>query len=109
MLHLLSLKQILEPLAVASRVTQATVCHLDQVLLTFGYLIMQYQELLNDSADVPGAYSVIASIEKRWKAADQELFIAAVLLNPFYLSNKEYLVFANLHFLNKAGIHALLG
>ena len=52
MLHLLSLKQILEPLAVASRVTQATVCHLDQVLLTFGYFIMQYQEFLKDSADV---------------------------------------------------------
>ena len=52
MLHLLSLKQILEPLAGASRVTQATVCHLDQVLLTFGYFIMQYQELLKDSADV---------------------------------------------------------
>ena len=46
-----SVKHLLEPLAVASKITQAAVCHLDQVLLTFGYLVMQYQALLSDPAD----------------------------------------------------------
>ena len=55
-----------------------------------------------------GATAIIDSIEKRWACADQELFIASVILNPFYQSIEKCLVFANLPFLNKAGIHALL-
>lgn len=55
-----------------------------------------------------GATAIIDSIEKRWACADQELFIASVILNPFYQSIEKCLVFTNLPFLNKAGIHALL-
>lgn len=58
-------KCLLEPLAVASKITQVAVCHLDQVLLKFGYLVMQYKALLNNPAGQPGASIVIASIEKR--------------------------------------------
>ena len=55
-----------------------------------------------------GATAIIDSIEKQWACADQELFIASVIPNPFYQSIEKCLVFANLLFLNKAGIHALL-
>lgn len=69
---------------------------------------MQYQALLLDAADATDAKAIIDSIEKPWACADQELFISSVILNPFYQSNEKYLVFANLPFLNRAGIHALL-
>lgn len=35
----------LDPLAVAANITQASFCRLDEVLLTFGYLVMQYQQM----------------------------------------------------------------
>jgi hypothetical protein len=44
------------------------------------------------------------SLEKRWKVADQEIFIAAVVLNPFY----QCAPFAAHPFLNNAGIHTLM-
>ena len=94
------MKQHLEPLAVAANVIQSSHCHLDQVLLTFGYLVMQYRAI----TDHQGAQVIMNSIEKCWAAADQEIFIAAVILNPFYQNSP----FAPLHFLNNAGIHALL-
>jgi hypothetical protein len=96
-------KRHLEPLAVAANVTQASFCRLDQVLLTFGFLVMQYQAM-TDVEDHAGCLAIIESVEKRWGKSDQEIFIAAVLLNPFYQSAP----FAPLHFLNNAGIHALL-
>jgi hypothetical protein len=97
------MKRHLEPLAIAANVTQASFCRLDQVLLTFGFLVMQYRSM-TDHEDVAGCSVIIASIEKRWEKTDQEIFIAAVLLNPFYRSAP----FATLPFLNNAGIHALL-
>jgi len=45
------------------------------------------------------------SLEQRWAVADQQIFIAAVVINPFYQGRP----FAQLHFLNNAGIHSLLG
>lgn len=75
----------LEPLAIAANITQASFCRMDQVLLTFGYLILQYAQPV--MADDPIARdAIINSIEKRWSKADQELFIASVLINPFYRS-----------------------
>ena len=75
----------LEPLAIAANITQSSFCRMDQVLLTFGYLILQYAQPA--MADDPIARdAIINSLEKRWSKADQELFIASVLINPFYRS-----------------------
>lgn len=98
------MKRHLEPLAVAANITQASFCRLDEVLLTFGYLVMQYKKMQTDAEDVAACNSIIASIEKRWAVSDQELFVAAVLLNPFYRNS----AFAPLQFLNNAGIRSLL-
>jgi hypothetical protein len=98
------MKRHLEPLAIASRVTQGCFCRLDEVLLTFGYLVMQYREMNDaDMDDLEGTQPIINSIEQRWAKADQELFIASVIINPLYQSTP----FAPLSFLNNAGIHAL--
>lgn len=94
------MKHHLEPLAIVANITQASFCRLDEVLLTFGYLVMQYQKMQTDADDVAACASIIASIEKQWAVSDQEIFVAAVLLNPFYRNTP----FAPLSFLNNAGI-----
>ena len=77
------MKLHLEPLAIASNVTQAVVCRLDTVLLTFGFLVMKYKRL-SDLADQVASAAIVSSLEKRWMAADQEIFIATVIVNPFF-------------------------
>jgi hypothetical protein len=98
------MKRHLEPLAIATNITQASFCRLDQVLMTFGHLVMQYRSM-TDPEDVVGCTAIIESIEARWATADQEIFVAAVVLNPFYQSTP----FAALQFLTNAGIHSMLG
>ena len=82
------MKCYLEPLTIATNVTQASFCHLDQVLMTFGHLIMQYKSMA-DPEDAMGCAAIMDSIEARWATADQEIFIAAVILNPFYKSTHQ--------------------
>lgn len=53
---------------------------MDQVLLTLGNLFRIYAAAHVDSDT---RRCVHASLEKRWKAADQEVFILAVLFNPY--------------------------
>ena len=77
------MKLHLEPLAIAANVTQAAFCRLDTVLLTFGFLVMQYQKMTG-KADRVASHSIILSLEKRWMAADQDIFIATVIVNPFF-------------------------
>ena len=91
----------LEPLAITANITQSSFCRLDQVLLTFGFLVMQYQNLNEDAI---ACDAIINSLELRWKKADQELFIGAVLVNPFYRAEP----FAPTHYMNIAGITSLL-
>lgn len=104
LLHLYRLKRRLEPLAMASNITQSTHCRLDEVLLTFGTI---YKDVLDwdkvTENDIAVYLAVLASLEKRWKKSDQDIFIAAVILNPFI--RKE--AFAK-RFINNAGVYALL-
>jgi hypothetical protein len=39
---------------------------------------------MTDPEDLPGCKAIIDSLERRWSKADQEIFIAAVILNPLY-------------------------
>jgi hypothetical protein len=55
---------------------------------------MQYRQMTDDE-DLDAAAAITESIERRW----------AVIVNPFYQGRP----FAQLYFLNNAGIHALLG
>jgi hypothetical protein len=74
---------------------------MDQVLITFGYLIMQYHGL---NEDLVARNTIIDSLKMRWKKSEQELFVACVLVNPFYRAEP----FASLSFMNIAGIVSLL-
>ena len=73
----------LEPLAVAANITQAAHCRLDTVLLTFGFLAVRYRAMV-DTEDLVGCAAILKSLEKRWLAADQDVFIAAVIVNPLF-------------------------
>lgn len=73
----------LEPLAIAANIVQESFCRMDQVLLTFGFLVMKYRdEKMNQ--DHIGRDAIINSVEARWNKSDQEIFISTVLVNPFY-------------------------
>ncbi|KAF8956006.1 hypothetical protein BDZ97DRAFT_1672403, partial [Flammula alnicola] len=93
----------LEPLAIAANIVQESFCRIDQVLLTFGFLMMKYLDV-KMSQDTVGRDAIINSIEARWAKSDQEVFVAAVLVNPFYRT----LPFAPLPCFNQSQIRVLL-
>ncbi|KAF8152004.1 hypothetical protein BJ912DRAFT_1027651 [Pholiota molesta] len=92
----------LEPLAITANVVQASFCRIDQVLLTFGYLVERYRSPLMDN-DITSRDAILDSIEKRWAKTDQQVFICSVLLNPFY----GLAPFASLHIFSRANIQIL--
>jgi hypothetical protein len=74
------MKAILEPLAIANNVTQATNTCIDHVALTLGNLYRIYN---NADLDEPLRDRILWSLSKRWKAADQDVFILSMLLHPY--------------------------
>ncbi|RXW12099.1 hypothetical protein EST38_g13755, partial [Candolleomyces aberdarensis] len=74
------IRRILEPLAVAANILQAPNTRLFQVLLTLGNL---YRIFSDPSIGTDVQNAVISSLEKRWAAADQDVFILSVVLNPY--------------------------
>lgn len=92
-----SAKAHMEPLAISSLILQSPTLRLDQVLLTLGNL---YRIYTASHVDLDVRDAIVSSLEKRWKAADQEIFILAVVFNPYirntgfcdaYLSRAELL------------------
>ena len=78
--------RVLEPLAVAALVLQADGTRLDHILLSLGKLYTGYRSIYNGSTDEEERYCcslLITSLESRWGVADQDLYITAVILNPF--------------------------
>lgn len=51
----------------------------------FGLLFMRYSNLKSrEPDDAAACNAILNSLEKRWANADQDIFIAAVFLNPIY-------------------------
>jgi hypothetical protein len=57
------MKKHLEPLVLAACITQTAHCRLDQVLLVFGLLYAEYQQLINEGDDSAGLTAILDSIE----------------------------------------------
>jgi hypothetical protein len=74
----------LEPLAIAANITQASDTRLYHVLTTLANLYRIYS---SSEVDEIVRNKIHASLEKRWAAADQDPFIAAIVLNPFLRSS----------------------
>lgn len=60
---------------------------------------------MKDPDDADAVDAIISSIEKRWAVADQEVFIACLIVNPFYQTRP----FAKLYHFNNSGVSMLLG
>jgi hypothetical protein len=72
---------VLQPLAVASNVTQGDDARLDVVLLTLANLFRIYAD---ERAFKPDIRKVVhASLEKRWAKADRPAFLFAAIFNPY--------------------------
>ena len=102
MLSFFRVTHYLEPLAIAANIIQGSFYRMDQVLLTFGFLVMQYWNEKMDQ-DPVGHDAILNSIEAHWNKYDQEVFIGAVLVNPFYQSTP----FTQLALFNEAHIWVL--
>jgi hypothetical protein len=64
---------------------QAAFCRLDTVLIMFGYLQHIYSDMWFMSPEDKHACETIPdSLESRWSKADQEPFIASIIVNPLY-------------------------
>jgi hypothetical protein len=78
-------KKHLELLALAACMTQSAHCCLDQVLLVFGLLYQEYTDMIfNTDAHTEPLHAILDSIKKRWAKCDQDVFIAALILNPVF-------------------------
>ena len=74
------MKEILEPLAIANNVAQARYTRLDHIGLTLGNLYRIYN---THSLEAPIHNQVLSSLKKRWRAANQDVFILAMHLHPW--------------------------
>jgi len=74
------MKAILKPFAIANNVTQATNTCIDHITLTLGNLYRIYN---NPDLDEPLRNRILWSLSKRWRAADQDIFILSMLLHPY--------------------------
>jgi hypothetical protein len=98
--YFLRIQSVLEPLAIAANVSQASHTRLDHVLLTLGNLFRQYSDTESTTFDEDLRLAVINSLEKRWKKTDQDGFIVAVFLNPYIqarLFKQQFLTEAQLY------------
>ncbi|TEB22221.1 hypothetical protein FA13DRAFT_1799091 [Coprinellus micaceus] len=99
-----SIRNILQPLAVASNILQAPTTHMYHVLLTLGNLYQIFKTATGIPAEI--AQGAIKSLERRWKDnADQELFILSIILNP-YIHNRCFNSTANRN-LTPAGLYKM--
>ncbi|EJD34363.1 hypothetical protein AURDEDRAFT_76251 [Auricularia subglabra TFB-10046 SS5] len=76
-----SLKLHLEPLAIAANATQSDCARLDVVGVMAANLRYYFATTLG--LDRRAADAAIESLERRWAKVDQDIFILAIILNPF--------------------------
>ncbi|QRV73696.1 hAT family dimerization protein [Ceratobasidium sp. AG-Ba] len=74
------LASYLRPLAIALNVAQASDTRLHHILITLGRL---YQLFDDPNVDAEVRARVLASLELRWRKADQDAFILAVFFHPY--------------------------
>ncbi|KAG1751490.1 uncharacterized protein EDB91DRAFT_1045286 [Suillus paluster] len=97
----------LQPLSLVINIAQAAHCCLDKVLIIFSFLISKYVDLQGKATSVEEQsmiQAIIDSLKKHWSKCNQDVFFAAVILNPLYRIKP----FARLHKFTNAGIMTLL-
>lgn len=51
--------------------------------MTIAKLYLEYSKLKDSDGDAGVQTALLASLEKRWKKCDQDVIIAAIILNPY--------------------------
>ncbi|KII85324.1 hypothetical protein PLICRDRAFT_67453, partial [Plicaturopsis crispa FD-325 SS-3] len=74
------IRQHLKPLAIASNATQSDHARLNVVLAA---IVNLYWVFSRPAMDPRVSTSILRSVEKRWANTDRELFLLAILLNPY--------------------------
>ena len=69
----------IEPICYSTNINQSDKTRPDQVLLTFAGIFLHFQRHENRGL----SRRMLKRIEKRWKALDQDLLVAALILNPY--------------------------
>jgi hypothetical protein len=85
-----------------TNIHQAAHARPEHVVISFGFLYFRYSKL-GDDIDSAARTAVLESAERRWSRCDQEVFIAAVIINPFY----RVAPFNNISLTTRAGLAAL--
>ncbi|KAG0707177.1 ribonuclease H-like domain-containing protein, partial [Suillus ampliporus] len=73
----------INPISLMTNVHQAAQARPENVAISFGFLHFRYSKI-DDNTDLAARTAVLASVERRWGQCDQEVFIAAIIVNPFY-------------------------
>ncbi|KAI9570854.1 hypothetical protein HD554DRAFT_1997131, partial [Boletus coccyginus] len=76
----------------------------EHIVILFGFLYFWYSKL-NNETDAPARMAVLESAKHQWTCCDQEVFIAAIISNPFYGVTPFRKIFLTTH----AGLAALFG
>jgi hypothetical protein len=69
----------LAPICYGTNINQSDRVRPDQVLLTFAGMYLHFRNHKNAAL----GRKMVGRIEKRWKALDQDLFVLALILNPY--------------------------
>ena len=83
---------------------QAAHAQPEHIVISFRFLYFRYSKLM-DELDAPTCMAVLESTEHWWANCDQEVFITAVIANPFY----KVALFSKIPLTTHAGLVALFG
>ncbi|KAG1752181.1 hypothetical protein EDB19DRAFT_1627844, partial [Suillus lakei] len=95
-------KNLLEPIALMTNVHQAAHSKPEHIPISFGFLYYRYSKV-GDEFDLVARNAVLESAERRWAQVDQEVFIAAVIVDPLYKDKP----FKNIPLTTRAGLMSL--
>jgi hypothetical protein len=95
-------KNLLEPIALMINVHQAAHSKPEYIPISFGFLYYRYSRV-GDESDLVARNAVLESAERRWAQVDQEVFIAAVIVDPLYKDKP----FNNIPLTTRAGLMSL--
>lgn len=95
-------KKLLEPIALMTNIHQAAHSKPEHVPISFGFLYYRYSRI-GDESDLVARNAVLESAEHCWAQVDQEVFIAAVIIDPLYKDKP----FSNIPLTTRAGLMSL--
>ncbi|KIK93677.1 hypothetical protein PAXRUDRAFT_144559, partial [Paxillus rubicundulus Ve08.2h10] len=92
----------LKPIALMTHIHQAAHAWPKHIVISFGFLYFQYSKL-SDDIDSTARTAVLNNAKCCWSRCDQEVFIATVIINPFY----RVALFNNISLTTRASLAAL--